>query len=45
MNDHKMYYSKRDLWPLIVAAGFKPSEIRLKSTKFGLNLFTVGKKT
>ena len=45
MNDHKMYYSKRDLWPLIVAAGFKPSEIRLKSTKFGLNLFAVGKKT
>jgi SAM-dependent methyltransferase len=41
MNDHKMYYSKRDLWPLVVAAGFKPSQISIKSTKFGLNLFCV----
>lgn len=29
MDDHKMYYSKRDLWPLLVKAGFKPSRIRL----------------
>ena len=39
MDDHKMYYSKRDLWPLLVQAGFKPSQIRLKYHKFGLNLF------
>lgn len=39
MDDHKMYYDKRDLWPLLVQAGFKPSRIRLGYHKFGLNLF------
>jgi len=39
MDDHKMYYDKRDLWPVLVAAGFKPSRIHLKYHKFGLNLF------
>jgi 2-polyprenyl-3-methyl-5-hydroxy-6-metoxy-1,4-benzoquinol methylase len=39
MDDHKMYYDKRDLWPMLVQAGFKPSSIRLKYHKFGLNLF------
>ena len=39
MDDHKMYYCKRDLWPLLVRAGFPPSGIRLNYHKFGLNLF------
>jgi SAM-dependent methyltransferase len=39
MDDHKMYYDKRDLWPLLVRAGFKPSAVRLNYHKFGLNLF------
>jgi SAM-dependent methyltransferase len=39
MDDHKMYYDQRDLWPLLVRAGFKPSRIRLNYHKFGLNLF------
>jgi len=39
MNDHKMYYDKRDLWPLLVRAGFRPSDLRLRYHKFGLNLF------
>lgn len=39
MDDHKMYYDKRDLWPLLVAAGFRPSRMRLKYHKFRLNLF------
>jgi len=39
MDDHKMYYDVRDLWPLLVQAGFKPSCIQLSSHKFGLNLF------
>lgn len=39
MDDHKMYYDKRDLWPLLVRAGFKPSGIHLRYHKFGLNLF------
>ena len=39
MDDHKMYYDKKDLWPLLVKAGFKPSKISMKYHKFGLNLF------
>jgi SAM-dependent methyltransferase len=39
MNDHKMYYDPRDLWPLLVAAGFLPQHIRCFSHKFGLNTF------
>jgi SAM-dependent methyltransferase len=44
MDDHKMYYGKRDLWPILVRAGFKPSQIRLRYHKFGLNLFAVAQK-
>ena len=44
MDDHKMYYGKRDLWPLLVRAGFKPSQIRLRYHKFGLNLFAAAQK-
>jgi SAM-dependent methyltransferase len=44
MDDHKMYYGKRDLWPVLVRAGFKPSQIRLRYHKFGLNLFAVASK-
>jgi SAM-dependent methyltransferase len=44
MDDHKMYYDKRDLWPLLVRAGFKPSAVRLSYHKFGLNLFAVARK-
>jgi SAM-dependent methyltransferase len=45
MDDHKMYYDKRDLWPLLVEAGFRPSAIRLSTHKFGLNLFAVARKS
>lgn len=41
MDDHKMYYAKRDLWPLLVKAGFRPRDIRLRYHKLGLNLFAV----
>ena len=44
IDDHKMYYGKRDLWPILVRAGFKPSKIRLQYHKFGLNLFAAAKK-
>lgn len=45
MDDHKMYYDKRDLWPLLVRAGFRPSEIQLSYRKFGLNLFAAARKS
>jgi len=41
MDDHKMYYDERDLWPLLVRAGFAPSQIRCFSHKFGLNTFAI----
>jgi SAM-dependent methyltransferase len=41
MEDHKMYYDVRDLWPLLVQAGFKPSRITCFSHKLGLNTFAV----
>ena len=44
MDDHKMYYDQKDLWPLLVSAGFKPSAIKMTRHKFGLNLFAVCRK-
>jgi len=44
IDDHKMYYDKRDLWPILVKGGFKPSQIRLRYHKFGLNLFAAARK-
>jgi len=41
MDDHKMYYDEKDLWPLLVRAHFLPSHIRLRYHKCGLNLFAV----
>ena len=43
MDDHKSYYDPRDLWPLLVAAGFVPHAIRCFRHKFGLNTFAVCK--
>ena len=39
MDDHKAYYDPRDLWPLLVKAGFRPRDIRCFRHKFGLNTF------
>jgi SAM-dependent methyltransferase len=41
MDDHKTYYDVKDFWPLLVRAGFLPSNIRCFSHKFGLNTFAV----
>ena len=41
MNDHKRYYDPKDLWPLLVEAGFRPSDIRCHRHKLGLNTFAV----
>jgi len=41
MDDHKTYYDVKDFWPLLVRAGFLPSEIRCFPHKFGLNTFAV----
>lgn len=39
MNDHKSYYEPRDLWPMLVQAGFRPQDIKVHRHKFGLNTF------
>ena len=44
MDDHKSYYDVRDIWPLLVRGGFRPSNIRCFSHKFGLNTFAVCRK-
>lgn len=41
MNDHKMYYDKRILWPMLVKSGFLPENIQLHYHKFGLNVYAV----
>jgi SAM-dependent methyltransferase len=41
MDDHKTYYDPRDLWPLLVKAGFKPRNIRCFRHKFRLNTFAL----
>lgn len=40
IDDHKHYYSPRELWSLLVEGGFLPSEIKACHThKLGLNTF------
>jgi SAM-dependent methyltransferase len=39
MDDHKRYYDPRDLWPMLVRAGFLPSAIFCRRHKLGLNTF------
>jgi hypothetical protein len=41
MEDHKRYYSKRELWLEIREAGFMPSTIKVKKSKFGLNISAI----
>lgn len=45
MDDHKAYYDVKDFWPILVRAGFRPSNIRCFSHKFGLNTFAVCRTT
>ncbi len=44
MDEHKMYYNKPDLWPILVKAGFYPSNIKMHYHKFYLNLFASARK-
>ncbi|MEX1124552.1 MAG: class I SAM-dependent methyltransferase [Acidimicrobiia bacterium] len=45
MNDHKMYYDKRSLWPLLIRAGFAPSEIKIRRFKLGFSLHAIAVKS
>jgi SAM-dependent methyltransferase len=39
IDDHKAYYDVKDFWPILVRAGFRPSNIQCFRHKFGLNTF------
>lgn len=41
MEDHKRYYTTRDVWLMLRAAGFLPSRIRIRRAKLGLSIFAV----
>ena len=41
MNDHKNYYDPKDLWPLLIRAGFAPSDVHCRRHKLGLNTIAV----
>lgn len=43
MDDHKAYYDPSDFWPMLVKAGFRPSNIRCHRHKFGLNTSAVAR--
>src|SRR5262249_16165939 len=44
MNDHKMYYDEKSLWPMLVRAGFSPEHIRLSRFKLWCSLHGVARK-
>lgn len=44
MNDHKMYYDEKMLWPMLVKAGFKPNNINIKRIKLYCSLYAVAIK-
>jgi SAM-dependent methyltransferase len=41
MNDHRWYFDPKDLWPLLVRAGFIPENISSGRHKLGLNTYAV----
>jgi len=41
MNDHKMYYDPRDLWPLLIKAGFRPQDVQCKKHWLRVNTIAI----
>ncbi len=41
IDDHKIYYDPKDIWPLLVQAGFRPRNITCRTHKFGLNTYAI----
>ena len=41
IDDHKRYYTRRDLWTMLRGAGFLPSQIHCRRYKFGLAIFGI----
>lgn len=45
IEDHKMYYDEKTLWPILVRSGFSPSKITLKRIKFFFSLYAKAVKS
>jgi SAM-dependent methyltransferase len=41
VEDHKRYYDPHDLWPILVAGGFQPSQISCRRFKLGVNTLAI----
>jgi SAM-dependent methyltransferase len=41
MDDHKRYFDPRDLWPMLVDAGFRPRLVRCRRHWMRMNTFAV----
>lgn len=41
IDEHRRYFDPRDLWPMLVDAGFRPANIKCFRHKFGLNTFAI----
>jgi len=41
IDDHKRYYDPKDLWPILVEAGFVPSQIKCRRYKLGVNTIAI----
>jgi 2-polyprenyl-3-methyl-5-hydroxy-6-metoxy-1,4-benzoquinol methylase len=44
MNDHKIYFDPKDLWPVLIESGFMPKNVKIFKHKFGLNTIAICKK-
>jgi SAM-dependent methyltransferase len=38
MNDHRTYYRISELWPMVVRAGFRPEDVRMRYRQLGCTL-------
>jgi SAM-dependent methyltransferase len=45
VDTHKMYYNQRDMWPLLVKAGFVSSEIKIWRSNFFCSISGYAEKT
>jgi len=44
VNDHKMYYDEKILWPILVKSRFCPKNISMKRIKFFMSLYAIAIK-
>jgi len=45
MNDHKMYYDVKTMWPMLIKAGFLPRDVKIGTAKFFMCVRVLAVKT